>query len=397
MGSVPESADRAPLVDRLHGVISDLAQNVRAYPCSVQTDELTQLNRAINRLQAEFTRRTRILDQNQGWVATGALSTQAWLRRECHLSAAAAADRVRLGRRLEDLPKTASAFGEGAISLQHASLLCRTCEQVGVEPTREAEPILVGAARELDPRQLRIVTERFRYCTDPDGVAREVDATFERRYFDLSQTWDGIYFLNGMFDAESGEVLKTALNALLPPPAGDDHRSAGQRRADALLELCRQNLDSGSLPQRGGQKPHLHLLAGLGALQKLMGAAAPELNGQQMVPAETAHLLACDAGLSTDTSGQNGEGCADALSHMSRVVSGATRRALWQRDGGCRFPGCDRPPGWTDAHHIVHWADGGETKLGNLVLLCRRHHRQVHEQGWRLMREMGGSLQALPP
>ncbi|MDQ6636757.1 MAG: 13E12 repeat family protein [Candidatus Dormibacteraeota bacterium] len=199
MGSLPESADRAPLVDRLHGVISDLAQqNVTAYPCSVQTDELNQLNRAINRLQAEFTRRTRILDQNQGWVATGALSTQAWLRRKCHLSAAAAADRVRLGSRLEDLPQTTTAFGEGAISLQHASLLCRTCEQVGVDPTREAEPILVQAARELDPRQLRVVTERFRYCTDPDGVAREVDATFERRYFDLSQTWDGIYFLNGM-------------------------------------------------------------------------------------------------------------------------------------------------------------------------------------------------------
>ncbi|MBJ7602701.1 MAG: DUF222 domain-containing protein [Candidatus Dormibacteraeota bacterium] len=358
---------------------------------------MTELNRAINRLQAEFTRRTRILDQNQGWLATGALSAQAWLRRECHLTAAAAADRVRMGRRLDDLPQTAAAFGEGAISLQHASLLCRTCDLVGVEPTREAEPILVEAACELDPRQLRIVTERFRYCTDPDGVAREADSLFDRRYFDLSQTWDGIYFLNGMFDAESGEVLKTALNALLPPPAGDDPRSAGQRRADALLELCRQCLDSGSLPQRGGQKPHLHLLAELGALQKLMGAAAPELNRQQMVPAETARRIACDAGLSTETSGQNGAGAGDVLSLMSRVVSGATRRALWQRDGGCRFPGCDRPPDWTDAHHIVHWADGGETELGNLVLLCRRHHRQVHEQGWRLASDEGGSLRAVPP
>jgi len=330
-------------------------------------------------------------------VATGALGTQAWLRRDCHLTAAAAADRVRMGGRLEDLSRTAAAFGEGSVSLQHVSLLCRTCEQVGVEATRHAEPVLVDAARELDPRQLRVVTERFRYCVDPDGVARESDAAFERRYFDFSQSWDGIYFLNGMFDAESGEVLKTALHALLSPPAADDHRSAGQRRADALLEICRQSLDSGSLPQRGGQKPHLHLLAELDALQKLQGAAAPELNRRQMVPAETARRIACDTSLSTETSRQNGEGRGDVLSLMSRVVSGATRRALWQRDGGCRFPSCDRPPEWTDAHHIVHWADGGETKLGNLVLLCRRHHRQVHEQGWRLVSEMGGSLQALPP
>ncbi len=275
----------APLVDHLHGVISDLTrEDVRMYPCSVQTDELTQLDRAINRLQAEFTRRTKILDQNQGWVATGALGTQAWLRRDCHLTAAAAADRVRMGGRLEDLSRTAAAFGEGSVSLQHVSLLCRTCEQVGVEATRHAEPVLVDAARELDPRQLRVVTERFRYCVDPDGVARESDAAFERRYFDFSQSWDGIYFLNGMFDAESGEVLKTALHALRSPPAADDHRSAGQRQADALLEICRQSLDSGSLPQRGGQKPHLHLLAELDALQKLQGAAAPELNRRQMVP-----------------------------------------------------------------------------------------------------------------
>lgn len=330
-------------------------------------------------------------------MATGALGTQAWLRRDCHLTAAAAADRVRMGGRLEDLARTAAAFGEGSVSLQHVSLLCRTCEQVGVEATRHAEPVLVDAARELDPRQLRVVTERFRYCVDPDGVARESDAAFERRYFDFSQSWDGIYFLNGMFDAESGEVLKTALHALLSPPAADDHRSAGQRRADALLEICRQSLDSGSLPQRGGQKPHLHLLAELDALQKLQGAAAPELNRRQMVPAETARRIACDASLSTETSRQNGEGRGDVLSLMSRVVSGATRRALCSGMEVAGFPAVTvRLNGRTPITSSTG-RTAAKTKLGNLVLLCRRHHRQVHEQGWRLVSEMGGSLQALPP
>jgi 5-methylcytosine-specific restriction endonuclease McrA len=69
----------------------------------------------------------------------------------------------------------------------------------------------------------------------------------------------------------------------------------------------------------------------------------------------------------------------DESGRLSRLVRSATRRALQRRDRGCRYLGCDRPSSWSDAHHLVHWADGGETRLSNLVLLCRRHHRMVHE------------------
>jgi predicted restriction endonuclease len=79
------------------------------------------------------------------------------------------------------------------------------------------------------------------------------------------------------------------------------------------------------------------------------------------------------------------------------VISGALRKALVVRDRGCRFPGCDRPPDWTDAHHIQHWADGGETRMENLLLLCRRHHRMVHEEGWRLGWGEQRELVAVPP
>jgi hypothetical protein len=67
------------------------------------------------------------------------------------------------------------------------------------------------------------------------------------------------------------------------------------------------------------------------------------------------------------------------------------------RDQGCRFPGCDRPPAWTDGHHIIHWADGGPTELANLVSLCRSHHRQVHEEGWRIHIADGSAVVEPPP
>ena len=85
------------------------------------------------------------------------------------------------------------------------------------------------------------------------------------------------------------------------------------------------------------------------------------------------------------------------VGRATRTIPPPIRRALAVRDGGCVFDGCDRPPAWTDAHHIVHWADGGPTCLDNLCLLCRRHHRLVHEQGWSITTDPGGRKRAGPP
>jgi HNH endonuclease len=85
------------------------------------------------------------------------------------------------------------------------------------------------------------------------------------------------------------------------------------------------------------------------------------------------------------------------VGRASRVIQPAQRSALAVRDGGCIFPGCDRPLAWCDAHHLVHWLDGGPTDLANLALLCRAHHRAVHEGGWRLTRQPDSRLTATPP
>ena len=152
-----------------------------------------------------------------------------------------------------------------------------------------------------------------------------------------------------------GALLRTALQALSGPPSADDSRTAAQRRADALVELARQ-------------RPHLTLTASLTTLRKEPGAQAGDLDWGQPVPAETVRRIACDAALTPALLGRSSEPL--AVGRASRVIPASLRRALAARDGGCRFPGCDRPAAWTDGHHLKHCADGGETSAGNLVLLC---------------------------
>ncbi|MDQ6774090.1 MAG: HNH endonuclease, partial [Candidatus Dormibacteraeota bacterium] len=178
------------------------------------------------------------------------------------------------------------------------------------------------------------------------------------------------------------------------PPAPADRRTAPQRRGDALVELSRRQLDSGGLPEVGGEKPHLTLVAELRTLRGEPGAPPAELDWRQLLPGEHARRLACDSQVTPVVVGP--EGAPLSVGRATRVVAPALRRALALRDRGCRWPGCDRPPDWTDAHHVVHWAKGGATELANLCLLCRPHHRLAHEKGWRLEWQ-GGELVVRPP
>jgi hypothetical protein len=254
----------------------------------------------------------------------------------------------------------------------------------------DAEAILIPAAKETDPGRLRFATIQLRYCLEPDGVLSDTNGQDERRFLHLNQTFGGIFVLNGQFGADDGATLKAALMSVLRPPADGDERSPAQRRADAMIDLARRQLDSGMLPETGGQKPHITVNVQMATLAKEPGSPAAEMEWSQFpIPAETARRIACDCSLTPIVDGEPYE--------RSRVVPGAMRRALAARDKHCRFPGCDLPPAWTDAHHIQHWADGGPTKLFNLILMCRRHHRLLHEGRWRLIKAGDGVLQAVPP
>ena len=129
------------------------------------------------------------------------------------------------------------------------------------------------------------------------------------------------------------------------------------------------------------------------ALKGELGAPAVDVELTLPVSARTLERFACDCTMSRVL-------LADSqvidVGRATRVVSGPTRRALKARDKGCRWPGCDRPIGWTSPHHIEFWARGGKTNVHDLVSVCHFHHRQVHEGGWRVVKS-GRELQFLPP
>jgi hypothetical protein len=270
-------------------------EDVTVLPSSAVGAQLVELRQTIDRLEVEFSRRLAHFQRRRGYAEEGACTLVAWLRWRCRLTPGAAAQRVELARHLPDLPGTTQALAAGAIGYQDAAAITRAAEEVGPEAVARAEPALLEAARRLDPFRLRLVTRHLRYCADPDGVLRDANLAHERRHLYLSQTWEGLFAINGLLDAEGGATLQTALNALLGPPEPGERRTAAQRRADGLVELARQRLDAGDLPEVGGQRPHLTVTAPLATLRREPQAPAGELECAEPIPAQTVRRLACDA------------------------------------------------------------------------------------------------------
>jgi hypothetical protein len=206
---------------------------------------------------------------------------------------------------------------------------------------------------------------------------------------------------------------RTSVEPLARPSTADDARSGAQRRADALTELARRALESGRLPQTGGVRPQVTVTIELASLLGEPGLPGAEGGWVGPLPAETARDPAAEPSDHDPAAGLAARlhaamtllppalGGAPPqpleVGRATRVVAPAQRTALTVRDGGCRFPGCDRPVAWCDAHHLRHWLHGGTTDLGNLVLVCRGHHHAVHEGGWRLHRQPDGTFTATPP
>ena len=389
------SPAQAPFQDLNQGLQRLRDEELEAVPAALMGDDIQELRRHINGCEAECTRRLRRFDIGGGYAATAALTAKAWLRWKCNFSPSAAADRVAVARELEGLAQVREAFADGDISYAHAAMIARTSEKLGDKMESNAETILVTAAKELDLGRLHVVTVKLRHLMDPDSIREEANESHDRRFLSLSQTLDGVFYLNGRLDSEGGAILHAALNALSGPPTPDDKRTPKQRRADSLVELARQKLDSGSLPEVGGQRPHVAVTVSIATLANQPGSPAADLEWAQPIPAETARRLACDAAVTPIFLGSESE--QPQAGQTSRSISGSQRKALVVRDKGCRFPSCDMPPDWTDAHHLKHWADGGKHAMDNLVLLCRRHHRMVHEEGWQLVITADGEVVALTP
>jgi Domain of unknown function (DUF222)/HNH endonuclease len=422
--------------DELPALAADL-QALAAQPLEELTDtaraeRLLALGRLADRLDGQWLGELAAVDARGAAGAdqgTPGGSTAAWLRARLRLSAGTASSLVRTARALfrGPLAGTAQALADGELSLAHAQVLAHGTQELPTHIAAEAEPVLLAAARRLDPPRLRRAITHLRLVADPDGADTQAERRYAQRGLWVSSTWAGMVAVTGQLDPEAGQTLLAALEPLARPTNADDERSASQRRADGLAELARRHLEAGQLPQTGGVRPQLLVTVDLDTLLGHPAGMGGEVGGAWPLDPEACRRLACDGAVTrvvvtchptphpgpTDKAGLAGRlrvaatrlpptlGGAPAqpleVGRTSRVVTAAQRAALVVRDGGCAFSGCDRPPAWCEAHHLVHWLHGGPTDLANLALLCRAHHRAVHEGGWRLGRDPDGRLTATPP
>ncbi|NNC93821.1 MAG: DUF222 domain-containing protein [Acidimicrobiia bacterium] len=348
-------------------------------PAGQLADDLIELREMSEALEAEWIRRLDAFDSRQGWAVDGSLSLSAWLRARCRMTGAAAADRSRLVRSLRKMPVTQRAFSAGDLTTSHVRALSPGAEAHPAAFARD-EKVLVEGASGVSATDTRKLVAYWRQNLDHTEALDQAEEVHRRRRLSVSRTWQGMVRIDGDLDPEAGEVVLTAIGALVDESiksgSPDDDRNPTQRRADALAELCRGFLDSGRAAVSGGERPHLNVLVDLATLEGRTGDRC-ELGSGEILHPEAARRLACDAGVNRIIT--NGPSQVLDVGRTTRTVSGPTRRALMTRDEGCRFDGCDRPAPWCDAHHVIHWADGGPTNLDNLVLLCRSHHRMVHE------------------
>src|SRR6266540_1029080 len=443
-GGVPTMSDWVPA--GLEGLAATVAELAAGDPDqlgdALLAAQVVALRRLVDQLEGAWLHRLAAVDGRGAAGAeagTQAPSTTAWLRATCRMSPGFAGQLVRTARALHrgPLAATAAALATGAVSYPHAATLADATHDLPPTKVAEAEPVLVDAARRLDPGRLRRLTAHLRDVIDPEKAEQRAGARLDRRGLWLAATVDGMVAVDGLLDPEAGEAAQAALAPLARPAGPDDARTAAQRRADALGELARQALQTGRLPQGGGLRPQLtvtielaSLLTEPGGLGGTGGTGGVGGWGGTL-SAETSRRLACDATItraivhrhptSADTGqprgAEDGGGLATRLrdtiallppplgaptqlldlGRATRVITPALRRALALRDRGCIAPGCDRPPPWTDAHHLHHWLHGGPTSLDNLVLLCRTHHLAVHEGGWQLRRDSTSSQATLTP
>ena len=195
--------------------------------------------------------------------ATSGLSCASWLAHTLHINPGAAHAQVRLARQLPSLPATAEAFERGELSAQHASVVARSVEQVrrGGGDVELAEDLLLREAEQRDPRDLFRWGLSLVHRLAPAEMEADEERRRQRRSLRLVEVFSGGYEVSGYLDPVGGATLKTALDGLMGPRARDDERTPDQRRADALVELAGRVLDSGGLPVRGGQRPHLTVTA----------------------------------------------------------------------------------------------------------------------------------------
>jgi hypothetical protein len=363
-------------------------------------DRLAPLLQAQNRIAAEIARTVRECELTQAAEHDGLKTMASWLRGHARLSSTAASRLVRDGRALAHVPQVAAAFADGQITAAQVGVIAEavTEENVARAYAQDVDmavfdQLWAAVASQSPFDKLSTAVQAYRDALDPDGP--EPDPS-EGRRLSIATHADGS--VSGRFDLDAvgGEKVQAALESIVQAdrPKGD-LRSRAQQRADALVQLCDNQLATGDLPTLRTVKPHVVVTVDIDDLvDPGTGHGAADTGFGATLSAAKARWLACDATISRIVLGP--DGLPLDLGRTYRVVPPHLRRAVERRDRHCVFAGCGAPTHWCDVHHLLEWINGGETSLENSALLCERHHTKVHH-GFRVERPPDGRWRTYRP
>ena len=344
-------------------------------------EKVVSTQRQIDALQLALSRLAARFAEGSGWDDEGYASAIDWMRFNCHVTSSTAANYIAVGKAEPRLPETIKDVESGRLGFAHLVVMARTALAVG---RRFEESALLPLARESSPGKFHYKCLHYRHSMDSKAYCDEQNNQELNHHLNISTVESGHLLINGVLDPVGGAVVRTALEALAKPSGAHDDRSREVRLADAAVELA-----------SWGKPANLMVTATVETLKGLAGAAAGEMEFSLPIASASVQRIACDCSVTRVLLNQ--ESVTIDVGRSRRVVDGALRKALKLRDRHCQWPGCERPASYCDGHHLVHWIDGGETNLDNVVLLCKRHHRMVHEGGWQLIKADRGEIIALAP
>ena len=330
------------------------------------------------------------LERDGDWALDGSLSMAAWLRHHCRQSSVDANRWLREGRFLAKFDAIALAASDGTLSAGHVHAI-RTAVAAATEPVlHRQQDTVVDAIASLPVQDAAIICREWRLRAE--AITEGPEPVVPEQKLSFSTADDGAvvgrFVLNDAAGAEFSHAMATAMTW----DGASDQRSVAQRQADALHDIAafynRQH-DKAGTPRH---RPHVEVIL-TGEELTTLCCAGRTTSETPLSPAATEAFL-CDSVIHRVRMAPS------ARLDYARAVRSVTPdmfRALAIRDGGCRFPGCNRPASFTDAHHIVFWRHGGTTDLANLVLLCARHHHLIHQPGWNLVLRPDGALEVTTP
>lgn len=327
-------------------------------------ETVTRVSEIVDRLQLKLAELVAEADHKGVHRSDGYTSMTAFLAHKARMRAGRAKRTVADGRALRHMPETTHRLQAGRLSFDEARPLI-AAQEAHPDEFADHENGLCDAVETTNwVRDAHKVIEYWRQAVSGPADDRR---RYEDRSFHGSFTLDGMFDFSGRMPADMGRTFMDEIESAVPPPSPEDDRSPGQRRLDGLFDAV---VSDGDHPFKPAVMVHVaaeRLVAEAGGLGEIV---------DQVLSDEVIHRLTCDSTVSRIVMSPESQPL--DIGRSTRTVTEPMRRAVIARDRHCRFPGCRRPARRCDAHHIVHWVDDGDTKVDNLILLCRHHHTLIH-------------------